>query len=310
MTPFTTVFVGGSPRSGTTWIQILLSQHPAIATAQETHVFNWYLGQMASRYAQETNDTRPRKIGLHTLLTPDEFRQVLRRICGDVLERIQATRPGSTVVVEKTPANIDHWRLALDLFPEARFVNVIRDPRGVFASLRSAADTWGSAWASRSAINGARRWVATIAQGRELSRATPHYREIKYEALLSDTAVEYRGLLEWLGLPADEAFVARAVEACSMDQLRSKGAANVPAALTKEPQGFFRKGESEGWRDELSAKDIRLIEHVARAEMAELGYQFDTTNSDRRPWRLACFDFLDRLRGFTNARLQRMRDGL
>lgn len=310
MTPFTTVFVGGSPRSGTTWIQILLSQHPAIATAQETHVFNWYLGQMASRWADEMNDKRPRKIGLHTLYRPDEFREILRRIGLDVLERIQATRPGSTVVVEKTPANIDHWRLALDLFPEARFVNVIRDPRAVVASLRSAADTWGSEWAPRSAINGAQRWVETIAAGRELSQATTHYREVRYEALLSDTAAEYRGLLEWLGLPAEEGFVARAVEACSMDQLRSKGAANVPAALTREPPGFYRKGASEGWRDELSPKDIRLIEHVARADMAKLGYAFDTPSPDQRPWRLGYFNFLNRLREFANARLQRMQDGL
>ncbi|MEO8449059.1 MAG: sulfotransferase [Gemmatimonadota bacterium] len=310
MTPFTTVFVGGSPRSGTTWIQILLSQHPAVATAQETHVFNWYLGHMASRWDEEFNKERPRKVGLHTLYNPEQFREVMRGIARDVLERIQATRPGATVVIEKTPGNIDHWRLALDLFPEARFINVIRDPRAVVASLRSAADTWGSEWAPRSAVNGARRWVATIAAGRALAQATPNYREVRYEALLADTAAEFRGMLEWLGLPADEAFVARAVEACSMDQLRAKGAANVPAALTNEPQGFYRKGEVDGWRKELPMKDIHLIEHVARDVMVDLGYPFVSSRPEQRPVRLAYFDFLDRLKIFADVRLRRMRDGI
>lgn len=37
------VFVVGSPRSGTTLVQLLLAQHLEIATVQETHLFKRYV---------------------------------------------------------------------------------------------------------------------------------------------------------------------------------------------------------------------------------------------------------------------------
>lgn len=36
-------FLVGAPRSGTTWIQLLLSRSPLVAAAQETDLFNIYL---------------------------------------------------------------------------------------------------------------------------------------------------------------------------------------------------------------------------------------------------------------------------
>lgn len=38
------VFLVGSPRSGTTWVQRLLASHPQIQTGQESHLFAAYIG--------------------------------------------------------------------------------------------------------------------------------------------------------------------------------------------------------------------------------------------------------------------------
>jgi len=38
-------FIAGSGRSGTTWLQLMLGSHPAVATAQESQLFNNYLKQ-------------------------------------------------------------------------------------------------------------------------------------------------------------------------------------------------------------------------------------------------------------------------
>src|SRR5215469_4920410 len=43
MIPHKYVLIVGCPRSGTSWLQRLLSQHPQVATTQETHLFSEYL---------------------------------------------------------------------------------------------------------------------------------------------------------------------------------------------------------------------------------------------------------------------------
>ena len=38
------LFIVGSPRSGTTWLQLLLAGHPEVATRGETHLFEHFVG--------------------------------------------------------------------------------------------------------------------------------------------------------------------------------------------------------------------------------------------------------------------------
>lgn len=49
------VFIVGSPRSGTTWLQRLLATHPQIKTGQESRIFE-YVGALAGYGGR----TRPR----------------------------------------------------------------------------------------------------------------------------------------------------------------------------------------------------------------------------------------------------------
>ncbi len=140
------VFLVGAPRSGTTWLQLLLSRSPSVVTAQETDLFNVFLRPMVVEWNRYRETGEP--LSLTEVLSDEEFRTLLRSVSGFVFAKIAQAKPSATVVLEKTPNHVNCWREILDLWPDAHFIHIIRDPRSVVASLRHASKTWGPAWGS------------------------------------------------------------------------------------------------------------------------------------------------------------------
>ncbi len=267
------VFVVGCPRSGTTWLQLLLFQHPEVAGGQETHVFSNYLRSLDRRWQREAGDPSPRKVGLPVNLTRSQFDRLLRDFAAGVFGSLASTKPGATVLVEKTPNHIYDWELILRLFPDAWFVHVIRDPRSVVCSLRHARQSWGARWAPEGVIEAAGEWVRAVEHGRQIADATDKCKEVFYEDLESRGAETLLDILQWLGLDADRPFVEEALAACRIENLRGgSSVTSVPWRLGEEPENFYRKGGSQGWQDELSTRQVRLVEHVTDALMARLPY--------------------------------------
>lgn len=257
------VFLIGCQRSGTTWLQLLLYQHPSVASSQETHFADQYLRHLEERWRRELNWRGPRRSGLSKTLSQDEFDDLLRGFATGVLNKIASSKAGASVVVEKTPDHIHHWPLLSRLFPDAYFLHVIRDPRSVVCSLRSAGQSWGAHWAPTNVIDGATLWTDAVRAGQELARATGRYKEIRYEDLLSQGPAELNGVLSWLGIEVDHSYCEKAIAACDMDNLRGADAdVSAPWTLADEPKEFYRQGHSEGWRKELSPGQLKAIEYV------------------------------------------------
>ncbi len=268
--PWTPAFIVGASRSGTTWLQLCLSQSPSVATAQETHLFSLYLRSLF-RTSQDLV-AQPRGIGLSPLIGDDALLAWAGEFSRSCLDKIAEKKPGAAVILEKTP---DHVRCAGDilrLFPNARFIHVIRDPRAVAASLRAASGSWGAGWAPRRIADCAAGWKAAIAAGRRIPFLTANYCEVFYERMHTGGPEEVLRVLEWLGVTATATEAGVSLRICSIGGLR-QGFAAAPWALTSEPEGFYRRGEVESWREELSGVEIAIVERLARKEMAELGYQ-------------------------------------
>src|SRR5579859_5410783 len=95
-----TIFLVGCPRSGTTWLQIVLGSHPAIATVRETHLFDRYLADIYGRYEDEAQKLG--KDGLRILLDETRLDRLCRQFADGVLAAIAETKPGCAAVLEKT----------------------------------------------------------------------------------------------------------------------------------------------------------------------------------------------------------------
>lgn len=260
----TYVFIVGAPRSGTTWMQLMLARHPQVGTCQETHLFSSYLAPMERAWRKHQQDNRG--IGLQAVLEYEKFIKYQRKFALSILNNISDT----PVIVEKTPGHVRHYRHILNVLPEVLFINVIRDPRAVVNSLVAAAQGWGSRWASRDIIENAKVWKSDVKRGQMLLQEFPQSCvEVRYESLIYNAADQLRNIFHWLNLEADKSLCDRiAKETCFENIKRSPEMA--PWRLDREPVDFFRRGTEDSWKEELSNKEISRIESVVHDEMISL----------------------------------------
>ncbi|MGZ9020920.1 MAG: sulfotransferase family protein [Rhodoplanes sp.] len=266
------VFIVGSARSGTNWLRRLLSQSANVATGPETHLFSSYLQSLAESWRRHDGT----HVGLSHLITEDELVEWMRGFAGLCLGRIADNRRGAGIVVEKTPKHGERAADILRLFPKAYFIHIIRDPRAVVPSLRAASRSWGSRWAPGNIRDASRKWRKDVMAIRSIPSLTERYREVRYEDLHANGADEIMRLFEWLGEPVGSEEAAAYVAASAFEKVRPK----VASAADVDAQ-FYRRGEVDSWRRELSGSDIAIIERLTRKQMAEFGYQPVASRRDR-----------------------------
>jgi hypothetical protein len=271
------VFLVGAPRSGTTWLQLLLSRSPSVVTAQETDLFNIFLRPMVSEWNRVRRSGEP--ASLSEVLSEGDFRSLLCVASGFVFAKIAQRKPSATVVLEKTPNHVRHWREILDLWPDAHFIHIIRDPRSVVASLRAAAKSWGPGWGSSKISTICERWIAEVSDGRQIRSATDHYQEVTFEELISDGPEVLMRILNKLGVRASLDECRRYAEECRIENLKAGRLDAAPFDMARTGKYRFRMGATDGWRTELSKWEIALVERRSSALMSELA--FAPANSSR-----------------------------
>lgn len=211
------IFVVGTPRSGTTLVQCILSAGSATYSLPETQFFTMVLPSL--RLAPHEPLTAEALDRYHALveadpdlipLATDRPRAVLEQrvaegrasaldLLGALLEqgRPPHDAPHRRLrVVEKTPLHVLHLDQIGDSFPDARVVHVLRDPTDVVSS-------WlGAPFAhSRSVTEYARAWVETVQAARTYSQRDPtRLLAIRHEDLVRDPEGTVRAMCAFLDL--------------------------------------------------------------------------------------------------------------
>jgi hypothetical protein len=302
------LFIIGCPRSGTTWMQLLLAQHPDVATAPETQIFAYYLEPMRRQWRQELALGRSGSAGLSRLLSEQQFEELCRINAEFVLERILARNPDAHLIAEKSPKHALQADFIQRLFPDAYFLHVVRDPRDAAASLIAASGGWGADWAPHHIVDAARMWNDHVRAARQARNERGQFLEVKYEDLLANTAGNLLAIHEWLGLSTSAQSCADAVAACDFSRLKGDNGkdANMPLPSSKSPKEFFRSGVAGSGLRDLSAGQILALEHICGDTMDELGYARVGKARSTTRLRIAAHDGLFRVREGVDWQLQRL----
>lgn len=302
------LFIIGCPRSGTTWVQLLLAQHGAIATAPETQIFAYYVDPMRRQWMQERAgaDRQQGSAGLSRLLSEEEFEELCRMNGELVLGKIAARHPGAEVIAEKSPRHALQADFIQRLFPDVYFLHVVRDPRDAAVSMAAASRSWGADWAPRNPIDAARLWRDHVVAARRAQRPE-RFLEVRYEELIAQPVTQLQAIHEWLGVATSSEACRAAVAACDFKQLKENANAQaLPLPGDRSPKGFFRSGTSGGWMKELRPGAVRVIEHICAPLMDGLGYPRATRTGLGTTLRIRGHDAVQRIRESIDWQLQRL----
>lgn len=123
------IFIGGSPRSGTTLVQNMLDSHPLILGGPE---FLHLPDIIELRRKLHSSIDRE---WIDIICTREDVDSHIISLINKLLLPL-ADKHGCEYYSEKTPENILVFLELIELFPEARFIQVIRDPRAIVSSMQ------------------------------------------------------------------------------------------------------------------------------------------------------------------------------
>lgn len=287
--------VFASPKSGTTWLQRLISCHPE-ALCAESRAFGDYFDPKSLSTPHLTVEKFVNVLSCyHAPAVPQlETGRVTyyRTLLFNVLDTIGATALSATaksVYGEKFTPYPGTAKSALEVLreyhPQIKFVNLTRDGRDVVVS---GAVHWlnlrlrGASEADKPRFEEALRerripdaefqwftqvWIEAVSAGLKAQSLFAHYLPVRYERFLSQPETEAAQLFSFLGLDATPRIVRSCVDAAAFDKLsggRQPG--------DEDRHSFFRKGEAGDWRNWFTPDQEREFEERAGYWLKQLGY--------------------------------------
>lgn len=179
-----------------------------------------------------------------------------------------AANRGKPIAGEKTPDYVRRIPLLHQLFPQAKFVHIIRDGRDVaLSSVEWAKKGIGPSkfelFEKHPIATTAMWWCWQVASGRKDGKVLGQelYHELRYEQLLDDPATTLRGITDFLGLPYD----------AGMERYHEGKSSYAPTASAKSAWLPPTKG-LRNWHAEMQPRDLQVFEALAGELLDELGY--------------------------------------
>ncbi len=279
------VFIVGCDRSGTTLLRLMLNKSPSLYITSETKFLiplqenqaiygdftqpyqrYFFIRDLQTNRATSKTFTFP-VLGLtiveaETALeqaAPTDFAGAAEAIFTAVAQKKNKQRWG-----DKTPHQVQDISFLAKAFPDAQFVHIIRDGRGVAVSIRKAG------WRRGDMLTIAQYWQkqvkAGITTGKTLNSS--RYYEIYYEQLIQQPEVTLRNLCNWLHLEYTPQMLNYYHDASSNIQPEHINLFD----LNQKPVDASR---AYAWKSQLSKQDVADFEGVAGNFLQTLGYQLD-----------------------------------
>lgn len=129
------VFIGGCPRSGTTLVQRVLNAHPEVYAGPEFDHIPLDILPLREKMRQRVVSGRTSQITSEAEIDK-AFQKFVTSIFGAKLQT-----ENKRVFAEKTPANGLALEELAQLFPQAKLIYVVRDPRDVVNSMLSVSES-------------------------------------------------------------------------------------------------------------------------------------------------------------------------
>lgn len=232
------IFVTGFARGGTSWLRNCIAFHPDIAKIPVEMVL----------FREHSSDTRA---------IEEEIEAALAEYGLD-----------APYFVNKAPANAPFVGKACRLFPETKFIFIIRDPRDVFVSHKRGNQKWMRG--ANSTIQGCLEKTERYFKGYVDAKGCPNVLLVKYEDLHQDFHRTMAGVYDFLNVKYDEGLL----ENCFR---KNNFVAATGRQFVEDRDGAARKGVIGDWAEFMENKEVNWLKGNAfwSGFMKEYGYSWE-----------------------------------
>ena len=287
------LFIAGYVRSGTTWAYDIFQHHPSVISIIEASIPILILkpflydnlkeqdcwNSIIDNFDKVKKGRMSAKLGYHVdkkrlsnfidiakkrgeLTSVERAELVIKMVYDEFF--ICSGGTNEHLFVDKTPGNIFFFHNIQKTFPEAKFIEIIRDGRDVCASLAN----WGDKkWKKQSTKEKIVGWKRSIEKGLEI-HSDPVFSDIimqvKYEDLLRDPFNMVTKMLVFADIDSSKKIASKIVKKTAFKNYK----------LTGEGCKNY-KGKSGYWKDDLSKEDIELYNKLAGDLHKKIGYSIE-----------------------------------
>ena len=267
-------FILSAGRSGSTLLNRMLNEHPQLGLPSEQyfmgpaifkyHFYNFMLWRdLMQVIVGELWDTRKHTWDLEVGRTIQSIMAWTgqERSLDRVMDHLFREVVSKDIWGDSTPLNVVYYKELYQLFPQARYIFLMRDGRDVVASYKAGGEQAFGALASVKAAS--ERWVLAMDALHGLKRRTSVL-EIRYEELVSNPQLNLDRICSHLGVPALkgwESYTQHVPETAFYQPSHHHAIREMPF------------DESIGkWRQVLTEEEQAYSEQVMRRHLERYGY--------------------------------------
>ena len=194
-TDFSPTFIIGFPRSGTTLLDTILRSHPNIEVMEELPLID----TLISTLKRPINPENIKKISSKELVE-------LRKVYVSELERLHRPLPKEKMVIDKFPLNIIHVPLINIIFPNSKYILMIRHPNDCVLSCFMQNFELNEAMVNFLNLQNTAEMYSDVMElwSAYSERLDLDVKIIKYEELIGDLKTTSVKILDFLGLDWNE----------------------------------------------------------------------------------------------------------
>ncbi len=240
----------GHPRSGTTLLEQVLDSHPEFVSAEETSIF------LRESYSALLRNASPGALMLDVLnsASPGALRQA-RQNYNDCMAKFLGQPPDGRILIDKNPSLTGLVLGFTRVFPEAKMLVALRDPRDVCLSCFMQPLPLGQGSSTFLTLEDtAQEYASTMGLWKAAAPCLGDtFLEVRYEDLVADLEGVSRRALTFLGVAWDER-VLRFDEHARSKLVRSPTYAAVARPISKGAIGRWRNYQKhlEPWLETLA----------------------------------------------------------
>lgn len=166
------------------------------------------------------------------------------------------------VWIDHSPRNIRHLYTLFTIFPEAKAIHIVRDGRGVAASVMPLD------WGPNTIIGAAHWWVHNVSYGLAAESALGRDRiiRVKYEDLITHPETVLRKICAWVGIDFDPRMARGGGFKCHPHHHKKYH------TLIRKPPDPKR---ASAWKTKLTSKQIEVFENRTEELLPYLGYELE-----------------------------------